>query len=309
MKITILGTESLGVRGLSCVVEVGDRKIFIDPGVALGYRRHGLLPHPAQVAVGEQVRRQIVDALSDVTDVVFSHFHGDHVPLADANPYQLAAQQVAPFFRTVQIWSKGPGGLSRNMSARREALIKTLGRDLPGAEGRCDGPLTFSPAVPHGEPGSRLGTVMMTRIADWEGVFVHASDIQLLDEETVSLLLAWRPDIVLVAGPPLYLKRLTSAQRQRAWENGLHLARGVDRLILDHHLLRCRRGLRWLERLSQCSGHRVVCAADFMARSRLLLEARRRQLYEELPVPEGWHQDYARGQADTRDYQRYVDDR
>ena len=60
MHIEILGSESLGVRGLSCVVEVQNRRIVIDPGLALGYRRHGLLPHPAQVAVGERVRRAIV---------------------------------------------------------------------------------------------------------------------------------------------------------------------------------------------------------------------------------------------------------
>ena len=50
MRIEILGAESLGVRGLSCVVKVQDRKIVIDPGLALGYQRHRLLPHPAQVA-------------------------------------------------------------------------------------------------------------------------------------------------------------------------------------------------------------------------------------------------------------------
>ena len=183
---------------------------------------------------------------------------------------------------------------------------RVMGRDLPGAEGRCSGPLAFSPAVPHGEPDSGLGTVMMTRITDWDGVFVHASDIQLLDEETVSLLLAWRPDIVLVAGPPLYLGRLSLAQRQRAWENGLHLAREVDCLILDHHLLRCERGLRWLERLSRCTGSRVMCAADFIGRPRLLLEAQRRRLYKEMPVPQGWHQAYARGTVDTSAYQTYV---
>jgi len=59
MRIEVLGTESFGVRGLSCVVEVRDRKIIIDPGVALGYNRHGLLPHPLQVAVGEIVRQKI----------------------------------------------------------------------------------------------------------------------------------------------------------------------------------------------------------------------------------------------------------
>ena len=96
MHFDILGAESLGVRGLSCVVETERRKIVIDPGLALGYRRDGLLPHPAQVAVGEQVRRRILAALEDATDVVMSHFHGDHVPLPDANPYQLQAQRVAP---------------------------------------------------------------------------------------------------------------------------------------------------------------------------------------------------------------------
>ena len=75
MHIEVLGAESLGVRGLSCVVEVENRKIVIDPGLALGYRRHGLLPHPAQVAVGEQVRRRISTELKNATDVVMSHFH------------------------------------------------------------------------------------------------------------------------------------------------------------------------------------------------------------------------------------------
>ncbi|MFN2242099.1 MAG: MBL fold metallo-hydrolase, partial [Anaerolineae bacterium] len=84
MHIEIVGAESLGVRGLCCVVEIQDRKIVIDPGLALGYRREGLLPHPAQVVVGEQVRRRIVTALAGATDIVLSHFHGDHVPLPDA---------------------------------------------------------------------------------------------------------------------------------------------------------------------------------------------------------------------------------
>jgi len=56
VHIDILGAESLGVRGLCCVVEAKGRKIVIDPGLALGYQREGLLPHPAQVAVGERIR-------------------------------------------------------------------------------------------------------------------------------------------------------------------------------------------------------------------------------------------------------------
>ena len=306
MHIEILGAESLGVRGLFCVVEVEERKIVIDPGLALGYRRYGLLPHPAQVAVGEQVRRRIITELKDATDVVMSHFHGDHVPLPDANPYQLEAQQVAPLCRTIRFWAKGPAGLSHNMLRRKKSLCTVLGRDLPNAEGQGDGPLAFSLPVPHGERNGRLGTVMMTRIEDEGTVFVHASDIQLLDGEAVSLILDWEPNIVLAGGPPLYLSWLSSKRRWGAWRNARQLARHVDTLILDHHLLRCEEGLSWLDRLSSETGHRVICAADFMGRPRCLLEARREQLYEEMPVPEGWHEAYAHGDADTLRYRDYV---
>jgi predicted metallo-beta-lactamase superfamily hydrolase len=306
MRIEILGTESLGVRGLCCVVKVANRKVVVDPGLALGYRRHGLLPHPAQAAVGEQVRRKILAELGDATDVVISHFHGDHVPLPDANPYQLKAQEAAPLCRTARLWIKGPQGLSDDMLRRRDSLGEVLGRRLPNAEGQRDELLAFSSPVPHGRPNTRLGTVMMTRVAWEDTVFVHASDIQFLGGEAISLILDWRPDIVLAGGPSLYLARLSSKHRGMAWKNALRLARHVDTLILDHHLLRCEEGLFWLDRLSSEMGHRVICAADFMEHPRRLLEAQREWLYEEMPVPEGWHEAYARGDAGTSCYRDYV---
>ena len=150
MNIKILGTESLGVRGLSCEVQVEDRRVVIDPGIALGYLRHGLLPHPEQVALGEQIRGEIVAALQNATDIVLSHFHGDHIPMPDANPYQLNAHHVATILRTIRLWSKGSDGLSRCMAARRDVLIDILGRNLPNAEERKDGPLESSMPVPEG---------------------------------------------------------------------------------------------------------------------------------------------------------------
>jgi len=72
---------------------------------------------------------------------------------------------------------------------------------------------------------------MMTRIKD-DNVFVHASDIQLLDDDTVDLVLKWQPDILLVGGPPLYLEQLSLNLRNRAWQNAVRLAASVDILIL-----------------------------------------------------------------------------
>jgi predicted metallo-beta-lactamase superfamily hydrolase len=305
MRIKILGTESLGVRGLSCVVETRDRKIIIDPGLALGYQRHQLLPHPFQVAVGERVRQEIKCALKDSTDIIISHFHGDHIPLADANPYQLAAQEVAPLFKRPRLWCKGSRNLSPAVARRCRDLSEVLGRALVNAEGQNHGLLSFSNPVPHGELNKRLGKVMMTRIQDEERTFVHASDIQFLDGLPITQILDWKPDIVLASGPPLYLPFISSTKRKNARNNAARLAQGVDILILDHHLLRCEEGYRFLEDISSMTDHRVICAADFMGCRRLPLEAWRRRLYREMPVSKGWHQAYAHGETDTIQYRNW----
>ncbi|MBA7716410.1 hypothetical protein ES703_125483 [subsurface metagenome] len=162
--------------------------------------------------------------------------------------------------------------------------------------------MTFSKAVPHGKSKDNSETVMMTKLEEGKEVFVHASDIQLLNDETVSQILSWAPNIVLAGGPPLYLFKLSKNQIKGAWINAKKLACKVDILILDHHLMRSYEGLRWLKRLSLETGKKVICAADFMKRPRMLLEAKRKQLYKDIPVPEGWHEDYAKGKASTNPY-------
>ena len=81
------------------------------------------------------------------------------------------------------------------------------------------------------------------------------------------------------------------------------LARRIDRLILDHHLMRSKEGERWLDRVSSLTEHKAICAADFMGQNRNLLEAERVRWYKKMPVLQGWHEAYARGEASTRDYQ------
>ena len=291
----IIGTESLGVRGMCCLVTAGKQRILIDPGIALGYRRHGLLPHPCQVAMGVKIRKNILKAMETATDIVFSHFHGDHVPLLRANPYQLAFEQLPACFRNLRCWCMSKEGLSPRMRQRALDLTELLGINMKSAEGREIDSLNFSEPVSHGLPGGGFGTVMMTRIDMGDQVFVHASDIQLLDEVTIDKILDWRPDIVFTAGPSLYLQALTGSLRRRAWENGLRLARNVRTLIVDHHLLRSETGIIWLDNMSRIVGKKVYCAADFMNKPRLLFEAGRSDLYEKMSVPENWHQDYEKG--------------
>ena len=302
MKIEIIGAESLGVRGLCCLVETRDRKIVIDPGVALGYRRHGLLPHPVQVAVAERVKVAIKKALRDATDVVISHYHGEHHPMVNANPYQLPADQVAELLKHPKLWAKGMQNIAPGQIHRAKDLAEKVGRSFQASEGVSDGCLSFSPPVSHGEQ-DRGGTVMMTRIEEQKEVFVHASDIEMLNDEAIEQILAWHPTMVLASGPPIYLPSLTWRKREDALQRTLKLARKVDTLILDHHLLRSREGEKWLDWLSRTTNHKVICAADFMGRNRNLLEADRISWYKKMAVPKGWHEAYSKGEADTRAYQ------
>ncbi|MEJ2166903.1 MAG: hypothetical protein P8X90_15345 [Desulfobacterales bacterium] len=297
MGLEIIGAESMGVRSLCCQATLPERHIVIDPGVALGYMRYGLPPHPMQIAVGRQIRERILNVLEGATDVVFSHFHGDHVPLVDANPYQLSVRSLPRSIRELRFWSKSGDDLAGNTRKRFQDLADLLGTNMQVAEGRLEGKLSFSRSVPHGAPDSHMGTVMMTRVEMDGGVFVHASDIQLLDDQTIGQVIGWRPDIVLAAGPPLYLAGLNNSERKTAWCNAVRLAQHIEVVILDHHLMRSLEGPGWLDALSTTVGKKIYCAADYMRQPRRLLEAERDRWYQQMPVPEGWHAEYAQGKV------------
>ncbi len=293
MEIEIIGSESMGVRGLCCFVTIPGKNILIDPGIALGYKRCKLLPHPFQIALDERIRKHILQRWEAATDIVISHFHGDHVPLADANPYQLDIRNVSALNPGVRIWTKPPEALSQNETARAAdffSVLHTQYREQP----EC-GEITFSQPVPHGDAAG-AESVMMTRIAA-EKIFVHGSDIQLLNNEAVSQIEAWAPDIALVGGPPLYLGRLTDLQVEHAWHNAVRLVQSVGTLILDHHLMRDMQGAAWLENLSRETGREVMCAADFMNTPRMMLEAERVHLYEDMPVSGDWHASYEKNRT------------
>ena len=88
----------------------------------------------------------------------------------------------------------------------------------------------------------------------------------------------------------------SAAQRTQA------LATKVGCCIIDHHLLRCNNGVKWLDALQAETERGIWCAADFMNRRRRFLEAQRAELYDRMPVPEDWYERYAKGLADTSEF-------
>ncbi|MEA1968642.1 MAG: hypothetical protein U9N77_10550 [Thermodesulfobacteriota bacterium] len=293
MRIEILGTESLGVRGLCCIVHTLHHHILIDPGVALGYKRAGLLPHPIQVRAGERVRSNIIKKLKIATDVVISHLHGDHIPFANANSYQLSLEPVKELLKKPCLWIKGIDRETAHIADRRRQLLMALNRDAGPCEGQDHGVLRFSKPMDHGLCHTPMGTVMMTRIEDEHDVFVHASDIQLLSDEPIDQILKWQPTILLVSGPPVY-RQISNDQIENARKRVKILAGNIPVCILDHHLLRSMSGVQLLDEMKKDTKGRVLCAADFMGRQRLFLEADRSKLYDDFPVPSGWHESHKR---------------
>ena len=302
MKIEIIGIESLGVRGMCCFVSTKNRRILIDPGIALGYHRYGLLPHPFQVAVDERIQKRIVNKWAEATDIVISHFHGEHTPLPNANPYQLSMNKVVKLNPSAKIWTKSTSHLSPIESVRAKALSEALNKNFNIAEGVKDGSITFSKPVIHGDINDTLTTVIMVRIKE-DYTFVHAAGIQLLNNKAVSQILDWKPDIALIDGPSLYLsRRISEWQLKEAWHNAEKLSLNIPTLVLDHHLMRSFKGIEWIKRLSDKTGKKVLCGADFMHKHRMLLEASRTTLYNEMPVPLNWHEAYAKKQVETTEY-------
>ncbi|HPI97813.1 MAG TPA: MBL fold metallo-hydrolase [Synergistales bacterium] len=301
-NISIIATETLGVRGLCCVVRAGDRRVLIDPGIALGYYREGLLPHPVQIAVGSIIRERIIREVKAATDIVISHFHGDHMPLVDPNPYQLGVDGLRECLNTRKVWVKEFSRETGKRLERASGLADLVDIIPVSAEKQRDGIMAFHGHLDHGEEGSFLGQVLITSI-DLDGhLFCHASDLQLLSTIMVEKLLEYSPSIVMVSGPPLYLEDFMETRKAQAWYNAALLAENVDILILDHHLFRSRKGLEWFERLRETTGREIFSAAGLEDMEPHLLEAMRAELYDRIPVTSDWHRQYIMKKEDPFQY-------
>lgn len=274
VQIAILGAESLGARSMATVIRTADRTVLIDPGVALAPKRSGFPPHPREVEAADRVREAVLGWLPRATDVVVTHFHGDHMPLADADPYQVSLSAFVPP-RGCRVWVPGEEGHSGQARARRRDLGQALGRPLPSAEGKDDGVVACAGPFPH---GGGIGAVMIVAVREGNACFVHASDTQLLSPEAVGTVLRWRPSVVYTSGPALYLPEITWEEVDLARAHAARIAAATDTLVIDHHPLRGEGGLRWVE---DAGG---ISAAAFMGVSPTPFEARRRDLWGRPPA-------------------------
>ncbi|MEB3806703.1 MAG: hypothetical protein GSR73_04220 [Desulfurococcales archaeon] len=288
MRVRVIAADSMGVRSLATVVEVSGVVIGLDLGASIAPRRYGLPPHETEWKALERALDEARRWIRESHIITVTHYHYDHYMRDEPDLYRGKILAVKDPKRNI----------NRSQAIRSYVFLKKLGVEELADVRIADGQLLefegvrieFSPPVWHGEPGTRVGRLVMVRILSEEGTVVFTSDVQgPADPEALRILEEWsrpRPDIVVVGGPPTYFAGFKVPVR--AVEAGLA---GLKRLItllrprvvvVDHHLLR---DINYSEKIAEHyeaardAGVRLVTAAEFMGRPVNQLEARRRELW------------------------------
>jgi len=296
-----LGAESLGARSFCFYVETPDVSILIDPSVALAPRRDGLPPHIKELAAAKLTREFIMERARKCRIVTISHYHFDHYTSSLSQIYQWTNEKVAKeLYEGKIILAKDRSSKSKiNYSQKKRSyyLYKREDCDVRPADAQSfqfnQTTIRFSEPVWHGSEGTKLGWVLMTTIEYEDEKVLHASDVQgPMCLHTLSLIKEEKPDVLLIGGPPTYLKSVPLEELERGITSLKKLASFVKLMVVDHHLLRDE---RWKEHLrdvystAKKMNNQVYCVAECMNRLPLLLEVKRKELYRSEPLNTHFH--------------------
>jgi len=277
MKIKPIAADSLGVRSMATLVKTKETSILIDPSAALGPRRFGLKPHRIELEALEESWNRIVEHADDAEVIIITHYHYDHHN----------RKRNLEIYKGKILLIKDPENMiNESQKWRSRAFLKRiegLPKEIIIADGKeffiGDTLISFSSPVPHGEPNTKLGYVLEVFIEHGTHSFLFSSDVEgLLDENQVRFIIEHDPEIIYLDGPPVYLgeKKLPEKLLKISINNirrVLSITK-VEKLIIDHHLLRDIDFRRYMEGVDD-----FITVADFIGAPLNMLEARRRELW------------------------------
>lgn len=299
IKIKPLAAESLGVRSMCTLVETPDVKILLDAGVSLAPTRFGFSPHPLEYEALQRSRQRIREAAEKADIVTISHYHFDHhTPSYTDWCYNWSSAEVSQqiYQGKLVLMKSYKSKVNFNQRRRGWMFVKTGGkhaRSLEVADGKNfefgETKISFSEPVYHGSEETALGWVLMVTIQRDDEIFLFAPDVQgPMCKQTLNMILASKPALLLVGGPPTYLSgfRVQEEKVRAGIENLVKLAKEIPVMILEHHLLRDEKW-RTLTKpvfdVASRARHDVLTAAEFLKSENMFLESRRNRLYEEYP--------------------------
>ncbi|UCE96388.1 MAG: hypothetical protein JSV51_01925 [Candidatus Bathyarchaeota archaeon] len=299
IKVVPLAAESLGVRSMCTYVETPNLRLLLDAGVSISPKRFGLPPHPQEYKSIKNIRQKIAEFAEKSDIITISHYHFDHhtPSFEDWLCNWTASETAQQLYERKVILSKNYRS-HINPSQRRRGWVfeKTAGKYASKLEfvdnrqiSHGQTKLKFSPPVFHGLPNTPLGWVLMTTVEYEDERVLFASDVQgPMDPATSQIILAERPQLLIIGGPPLYLVdfRVNAQHIQQGLKNLETLTEKIPIILLDHHLLReskWRDSTKQIFKTANDVGNKVVTAAEFLGEENRLLEAKRKQLFKEEP--------------------------
>ncbi len=278
------------------LVRTKDVVVLLDAGVALG-PRFGLMPHPQEFKARDEARRRIEEAASQAKVVTISHYHNDHHTPNYVDPVWLGSspQSLEHIYKGKIVLAKDSRQKVNTAQRRRGWMFRQTAEKLAEKVVAADGEsfqfgrttVRFPPPVPHGEKDSGLGWVLPCVVERSKDKLVFAPDVQgPVVDETLELLLREKPRVLIIGGPPTYLRgfRIGDEFFQTALHNLARLTESIETVVIDHHLLRDE---GWYDFLSpvrksaEKAGHQVLTAAGLLKAEPKPLEAIRKRLYEE----------------------------
>jgi predicted metallo-beta-lactamase superfamily hydrolase len=299
IRIVPLAAESLGVRSMCTYVETPDVRILLDAGVSLCPNRFGLPPHPEEFKTIVECRRKIAEAAGRAEVVTISHYHFDHhTPSFEdwlcnwTAPHETARE----IYEGKTVLMKNPNELINYSQRHRAWMFQLTGgkhaRKLVTADGQTftygnATQVRFSEPVFHGPEGSELGWVLMTTVEFQGERFMFAPDVQgPMSMHSLELILAGRPQCIMIGGPPTYLADFKASpnQIQVGLRNLEKVVENVPLTILEHHILRDE---NWVDKTGNVFGkatnigHRVLTSAEYLGRANMFLEADRKRLFDQ----------------------------
>jgi hypothetical protein len=261
------------------LVRTADVTVIIDPGVALGPKRYGLPPHPKEVDRMKELWEDIKKGIEESDVAVVTHYHYDH-----------HSPEETDLLKGKRILLKHPKEkINRSQMGRAAYFIEKLD-NYDFADGKeyefGNTLLKFSQPVFHGA-NSRLGYVIELYIDDGDS-FAFSSDVEgPIHGEQVEFLIETKAETVFIDGPMTYMLgyRFSARSLENSIENLITLMERTDvkDLVLDHHLTR---DINFREKINEVRergeeiGVRVMTAAEFSGKENLLLEALRKELYQ-----------------------------
>ncbi|MCJ7614847.1 MBL fold metallo-hydrolase [Candidatus Bathyarchaeota archaeon] len=299
IKVIPLAEESFGVRSMCTYIETSDAKILLDAGASLAPKRLGYPPHPREYQALAECRKRIDKTAEKVEVITISHYHFDHhtPSYTDWFTNWSSPETAQKIYEEKLVLAKSYRSKVNASQRRRGWMFKKTGgsyaKKLETADGRTftfgETKLKFSEPVFHGPENSELGWVLMATVEVGDKKVVFASDVQgPIHAPTLDKILAEKPELVLVGGPPTYLAgfRVKEEDIEQGMWNLKRLVENVPTTILEHHTFRDENWKSLSQNVFDAAtevGHKVLTAAEFLGKENNFLEFRRRQLFEAEP--------------------------